>query len=180
MKAGAFAKRDLARRRFVGEYTKGAKARAAADLKKVRLLLAQLRGVDLRTATYLTAITFPLELQARRGLTNNLECVLMAGQQKSILDMTVLLLEQTFQTPQPKSLGLLRATEHIPGGSDCFRCTSKAAAKSSCRRWARILQHMRHAHAMYLREPMREEWAGLPLASGKGKNLRVPAAGAHT
>ena len=110
MKAGAFAKRDLARRRFVGEYTKGAKARAAADLKKVRLLLAQLRGVDLRTATYLTAITFPLELQARRGLTNNQDCVLMAGQQKSILDMTVLLLEQIFQTPQPESLGLLRVT----------------------------------------------------------------------
>ncbi len=84
-------------------------------MKKVRLLLAQFRGVDLHTAAYLTAITFPLELQARRGLTSNQECVLMAGQQKSILDMTVLLLEQRFQTLEKESLGLPRATEHMPG-----------------------------------------------------------------
>ena len=77
--------------------------------------MAQLRGVDLRTATYLTAIAFPLELQARRGITNKQECVLMAGQQKSILDMTVLLLEQTFQAPQDESLGLPRAAQHMPG-----------------------------------------------------------------
>ena len=56
VKSGAFARRDLARRRFVGEYAKGTKARAVADLKKVRLLVVQLREVDLRAATCWTAI----------------------------------------------------------------------------------------------------------------------------